>query len=292
MVRRRSRRASSGRQAEPIVSSIGVPALRGHKRRNGAAPLVMITAYDEPTARYADAAGVDILLVGDSLANVVLGHEDTLHVTVADMAHHVRAVAAASPRAPLGAAMPWLSSHVGAEAAVANAGELIRAGAQSVKLEGGAIRREVVRALIDAEIPVMGHLGLTPQSVLAFGGYKVQAKTRDAVKLLVEDALVLQNAGVYSIVIEGVPRAVGTELTAALDVPTIGIGAGPDTDGQVLVLHDILGLTRRRAPKFVRPYADLGAAMTDAVSRYAADVRDGTFPSVAESYDNPEELLD
>jgi 3-methyl-2-oxobutanoate hydroxymethyltransferase len=138
----------------------------------------------------------------------------------------------------------------------------------------------------------MGHLGLTPQSVLAFGGYKVQAKTRDAAKLLLEDALILQSEGVYALVIEGVPRAVGTQLTEALDIPTIGIGAGPDTDGQVLVIHDLLGLTKRQHPKFVRQYADLGAAMTEAVSKYAQDVRSGTFPSDAESYDNPSELLD
>jgi 3-methyl-2-oxobutanoate hydroxymethyltransferase len=252
----------------------------------------MITAYDEPLARYADAAGVDILLVGDSLANVVLGHDDTLHVSVEEMAHHVRAVAAASPRAHVVADMPWLSYHVGRDAAVASAGELIRAGAQSVKLEGGVVRREVVRALIDAEIPVMGHLGLTPQSVLAFGGYKVQGKTRDAVKLLVEDALVLQHEGMYAIVVEGVPPLVGAQLTEALDIPTIGIGAGPDTDGQVLVIHDLLGLTKRTPARFVRRYADLGSAITEAVSRYAADVRQGSFPSAAESYDNPDELLD
>ena len=269
-----------------------VPSLRAHKRRLGAAPIVMVTAYDEPTARYADAAGVDVLLVGDSLANVVLGHEDTLHVTTAEMAHHVRAVAAASPKAHIVADMPWLSYHVGTDAAVANAGELIRAGAQSVKLEGGAIRREVVRALLDAEFPVMGHLGLTPQSVLAFGGYKVQAKTRDAAKLLLEDALILQSEGIYCLVVEGVPRMVGTQLTEALDIPTIGIGAGPDTDGQVLVIHDLVGMTKRPPPKFVRRYADLGAAMTDAVARYAQDVRDGSFPGDDESYENPAELLD
>jgi len=274
------------------MSATSAPALRARKRRHGSAPLVMITAYDEPTARYADAAGVDIILVGDSLANVVLGHDDTLHVTVAEMAHHVRAVAAADPRAHLVADMPWLSYHVGVEAAVANAGELIRAGAQSVKLEGGAVRREVVRALMDAEIPVMGHLGLTPQSVLAFGGYKVQGKTRDAVKLLIEDALVLQSEGAYAIVVEGVPPVVGAQLTEALDVPTIGIGAGPDTDGQVLVIHDILGLTKREPARFVRRYADVGAVITDAVARYARDVRDGAFPSEAESYENPEELRD
>ena len=274
------------------MSATSAPALRARKRRHGSAPLGMITAYDEPTARYADAAGVDIILVGDSLANVVLGHDDTLHVTVAEMAHHVRAVAAANPRAHLVADMPWLSYHVGVEVAVANAGELIRAGAQSVKLEGGAVRREVVRALMDAEIPVMGHLGLTPQSVLAFGGYKVQGKTRDAVKLLIEDALVLQSEGAYAIVVEGVPPVVGAQLTEALDVPTIGIGAGPDTDGQVLVIHDILGLTKREPARFVRRYADVGAVITDAVARYARDVRDGAFPSEAESYENPEELRD
>jgi 3-methyl-2-oxobutanoate hydroxymethyltransferase len=252
----------------------------------------MITAYDEPTARYADAAGVDVILVGDSLANVVLGQGDTLHVSVETMAHHVRAVAAASPRAHVVADMPWLSYHVGVDAAVANAGVLVRAGAQSVKLEGGAIRREVVRALVDAEIPVMGHLGLTPQSVLAFGGYKVQGKTRDAVKLLLEDALVLQSEGVYAVVVEGVPRLVGTQLTDALEIPTIGIGAGPDTDGQVLVFHDLVGLTARPPAKFVRQYADLGSAITDAVSRYAHDVRTGSFPALAETYDNPDELLD
>lgn len=266
--------------------------VRARKRRDGSAPLVMVTAYDEPMARYADRAGVDILLVGDSLANVVLGHRDTLHVTVVEMAHHVRAVAAASPAAHVVADLPWLSYHVGTAAAVLNAGELIRAGAQSVKLEGGAVRRDVVRALIDAEIPVMGHLGLTPQSVLAFGGYKVQAKTRDAVKGLLEDALVLQSEGVYSLVVEGVPRLVGAQLTRALDIPTIGIGAGPDTDGQVLVIHDLLGLTKHAPAKFVRQYADVGAVITDAVSRYAHDVRAATFPGDAESYDNPVELLD
>ena len=266
--------------------------LRARKRRDGATPIVMVTAYDEPTARYADAAGVDALLVGDSLANVVLGHDDTLHVSTEDMAHHVRAVAAARPAAHVVADMPWLSYHVGVDAAVTHAGELIRAGAQSVKLEGGAVRRDVVRALISAEIPVMGHLGLTPQSVLAMGGYKVQGKTRDAAKLLLEDALVLQSEGVFCLVVEGVPQLVGTQLTRALDIPTIGIGAGPDTDGQVLVIHDLLGLTKRPPAKFVRRYADLGTAMTDAVARYAADVRNGSFPDDTESYETPEELRD
>ncbi len=274
------------------MTRVSAASLRGRKRRLGADPIVMITAYDEPMARYADAADVDVLLVGDSLANVVLGHEDTLHVSVEEMAHHVRAVAAAQPRAHVVADMPWLSYHAGVDAAVMNAGVLIRAGAQSVKLEGGAIRREVVRALVAAEIPVMGHLGLTPQSVLAFGGYKVQGKTRDAAKMLLEDALVLQSEGIYALVVEGVPPLVGSQLTTALDIPTIGIGAGADTDGQVLVIHDLLGLTKRAPAKFVRRYADLGATITDAVARYAHDVRTGGFPDANEAYDNPDELLD
>ncbi len=186
--------------------------------------------------------------------------------------------------------MPWLSYHLGWANAVANAAVLVRAGAQSVKLEGGHERREVVRALLDAEIPVMGHLGLTPQSVLAFGGFKVQAKSRAAAKVLIEDALLLQDEGVYAIVIEGVPRQVGTDVTGALEIPTIGIGAGPDTDGQVLVFHDLLGMTSRKPARFVRQYAQIGEAVTEAIGRYAADVRAGTFPSEAESYPNPEDL--
>ena len=252
----------------------------------------MVTAYDEPGARLADAAGVDLLLVGDSVANVVLGQPDTLRVSVEEMAHHVRAVAAARPAAHIVADLPWLSYHVGEADAVRNAATLIRAGAHSVKLEGGRRREAVVRAIIDAEIPVMGHLGLTPQSVLAFGGFKVQAKTRAAAAALVEEALVLQAAGVYAVVVEGVPPVVGTAVTEALDVPTIGIGAGPDTDGQVLVFHDLLGLSGRTPAKFVRQYADLGRAVTEAIERYAADVRSGGFPDESEVYATPPELQD
>ena len=251
----------------------------------------MVTAYDEPGARYVDAAGVDIILVGDSLANVVLGHNDTMHVSVDDMCHHVRAVAAAKPQAHVVADLPWLSYHVDIADSVRNAAALIRAGAQSVKLEGGRVRREVVRALIDAEIPVMGHLGLTPQSVLAFGGFKVQAKTREAAEWLIKDAAVLQDEGVYAVVIEGVPSIVGTRVTEALEIPTIGIGAGPDTDGQVLVFHDLLGMTSRKPAKFDRQYADLGSLITGAIGRFAEDVRSGAFPSGEESYENPEGLL-
>jgi 3-methyl-2-oxobutanoate hydroxymethyltransferase len=272
--------------------SLSAPAIRQRKRRSGAEALVMVTAYDEPTARLADAAGVDVILVGDSLANVVLGQPDTLHVTVEQMAHHVAAVAAAGPRAHVVGDLPWLSYHLSREDTVRNAGTLVRAGAASVKLEGGASRLESVRAILDAEIPVMGHIGLTPQSLLAMGGFKVQGKTREAAKLLIEDAQALEAAGVYAIVVEAVPPEVGQWVTEALEVPTIGIGAGPATDGQVLVLHDMLGLSARTPPKFVRSYANLGPLVTDAVARYVADVRAGGFPGPAEVYDSPEELRD
>lgn len=270
--------------------SLSAPSIRARKRRHGSEPIVMVTAYDEPSARYCDAAGVEILLVGDSLANVVMGDEDTLHVTMQDMLHHVRAVAAAKPKAHIVADMPWMSYHVDVASSVRNAAALVRAGAHSVKLEGGRVRRDVVRAILDAEIPVMGHLGLTPQSVLALGGFKVQAKTREAAEWLTKDATLLQDEGVYAIVIEGVPNLVGTRITEALEIPTIGIGAGPDTDGQVLVFHDLLGMTKRSPAKFVRRYADLGALITEAVGRYAFDVRHGLFPDLSESYDNPDEL--
>jgi 3-methyl-2-oxobutanoate hydroxymethyltransferase len=271
---------------------LGAPVIRARKRRHGDAPLVMVTAYDEPGARYVAAAGVDLILVGDSLANVVLGQENTLHVTIDEMCHHVRAVAAAKPNAHIVADMPWLSYHVDLGDSVRNAAALVRSGANSVKLEGGRVRREVVRALLDAEIPVMGHLGLTPQSVMMFGGFKVQAKTHEAAKLLIEDAHLLQELGVFALVIEGVPSVVGKSVTEALDIPTIGIGAGPDTDGQVLVFHDLLGLSNRAPPKFVRQYADLGSQITEAIGRFAQDVRSGGFPSESEGYANPEGLFD
>ncbi len=272
--------------------TLTAPQIRRRKVRDGAAPLVMVTAYDEPGARYVDAAGVDLILVGDSLANVVLGHEDTLHVTVEQIAHHVAAVSAAKPKAHIVADLPWLSYHVSVGDTVRNAAQLVRAGAQSVKLEGGRVRLEMVRALLDAEIPVMGHLGLTPQSVLAMGGFKVQAKTREAAKLLLEDAHALEDEGVFAIVLEGVPAEVGRQVTQAVSVPTIGIGAGADTDGQVLVFHDLLGLTSRTPAKFVRRYAELGTAITEAIAQFRDDVRSGAFPSPDETYPTPTELLE
>ena len=271
-----------------------VPALRVHKRASGAEPLVMVTAYDAPGARMVADGGADLLLVGDSLAMVVLGYDDTLQVTVDDMAHHTAAVARGLARwTPAGPEarrplivgdLPWLSYHLGPEDAVRNAATLVRAGAQAVKLEGGAKRVAVIEAIVDAEIPVMGHLGLTPQSVHAMGGFKVQAKQTEAALALVQDAKRLEAAGCFAIVLEGVPDVVAEMVTGALGIPTIGIGAGPGCDGQVLVFHDLLGLEDRMAPKFVRRYGSLRADGVDALSNYAADVRSGTFPSEAETY--------
>jgi 3-methyl-2-oxobutanoate hydroxymethyltransferase len=245
----------------------------------------MVTAYDAPTARLADAADVDLLLVGDSLAMVVLGYDDTLSVTVDDMVHHTAAVARTAPRALVVADLPWMSYHVSAEDTVRNAARLIRAGATAVKLEGGAKRVPVVRALVDAEIPVMGHLGLTPQSVHALGGFKVQGRRPEAADALVEDALALVEAGVFGVVLEAVPAALARRVTEAVPVPTIGIGAGPACDGQVLVLHDLLGLEDRVLPRFVRRYASLRADGTAAVAAFAADVRAGAFPGAEETYE-------
>ncbi len=271
-----------------------VPNLRDRKRRNGGVPIVMVTAYDEPGARIVSEAGADIILVGDSVANNVLGYEDTLHVDIEVMAHHTAAVARAKPRSLILGDMPWMSYHVSAEEAVRNAAKLVRAGAQAVKLEGGRARLGVVEAIIRAEIPVMGHLGLTPQSVLAMGGFRVQGKSVDAAAALLDAAKALEAAGCFGFVLEGVPDVVGAAATEALDVPTIGIGAGPACDGQVLVFHDLLGLgpADRKPPKFVRQYADLGRLATAAIASFADDVRDGSFPGEAETYHGPEGLGD
>lgn len=261
-----------------------VPSVQGRKVRRGDVPLVMVTAYDAPGARMADEAGIDLILVGDSVAMVVLGYDDTLQVTVDDMVHHTAAVARARPSSLIVADMPWLSYHVSVEDTVRNAAALIRAGAQCVKLEGGRKRLPMIEALVDAEIPVMGHIGLTPQSVNAMGGFKVQGRRHEAALALVDDAKALEHSGCFSLVVEGVPTEVGAMITDAVDIPTIGIGAGPGCDGQVLVLHDVLGLEDRILPKFVRRYADLGSDGVRALSAYADDVRTGAFPSVEESY--------
>lgn len=260
------------------------PALARHKVAAGGEPLVMVTAYDAPSARVADAAGVDLILVGDSLAMVVLGYDDTLQVTVADMAHHTAAVARAKPTPFIVGDLPWMSYHTTIERAVDNAATLIRAGAQSVKLEGGRKRVPVIAAIADAEIPVMGHIGLTPQSTLAMGGFRVQGKDVEAARVLIDDARAIADAGVFAIVLEGIPAPLAAKITEAVPVPTIGIGAGLPCDGQVLVYHDVLGLEDRIRPKFVRRYADLGQAAVEAVRAFAGDVRSGAFPSEAETY--------
>jgi 3-methyl-2-oxobutanoate hydroxymethyltransferase len=269
---------------------VTVPTLRARKRRNGAEPIVMVTAYDEPGARFVDAAGVDILLVGDSVANTVLGYTDTLHVTIDDMCRHVAAVARANPACLILGDLPWMSYHVNSDETVRNAAALIRAGAQAVKLEGGRARLRAVEAIISAEIPVMGHLGLTPQSVLAMGGFRVQGRSVAAAEALLGAAKSLSEAGCFAFVIEGVPDVVGAAVTDALDVPTIGIGAGPHCDGQVLVFHDILGLGSSPPAKFVRQYAELGRLATEAISAFADDVRSGRYPGEAESYHGSAEL--
>jgi 3-methyl-2-oxobutanoate hydroxymethyltransferase len=278
-----SRVALDGKES-PMATSTTVPAVRARKVRAGSEPLVMLTAYDAPGARMADEAGVDIILVGDSVAMVVLGYDDTLQVTVADIAHHTAAVARAKPSALIVADLPWLSYHVSVEDTVRNAATLVWAGASSVKLEGGRKRVPMIDALIDAEIPVMGHIGLTPQSVHAMGGFRVQGRDTSAALALVDDAKALAHAGCFALVVEGVPDQVGAMITDAVDIPVIGIGAGPGCDGQVLVYHDVLGIEDRVLPKFVRRYADVKAVSVDALRHYAADVRTGAFPSAAESY--------
>jgi len=272
--------------------AVTVPSIRRRKRRDGATPIVMVTAYDEPGARIVSDAGADIILVGDSVANTVLGYEDTLHVDIDVMAHHTAAVARARPRSLVLGDMPWMSYHLSPDDAVRNAATLVRAGAQAVKLEGGRARLPVIEAIVRAEIPVMGHLGLTPQSVLAMGGFRVQGKSADAATALLDAAKALSAAGCFAFVIEGVPDVVGAAVTEAVDVPTIGIGAGPACDGQVLVFHDLLGLGSRTPPKFVRQYADVGRIATEAVAAFAEDVRSGRFPSDAESYHAPAGLGD
>ncbi len=248
--------------------------------------LVMVTAYDYRQARLVDAAGVDIVLVGDSLAMVVLGHADTLSVTLEEMLHHVKAVRRGVERALLVADMPYGSFHLGAADTVANAVRFLKeGGAQAVKIEGA--RPELVEALVRAEIPVMAHLGLTPQSVHRLGGFKVQGRGEGARRELLEQAVALEEAGAFSLVLECVPSELAAEVSARLAIPTIGIGAGPGCDGQVLVYHDLLGLEDRLAPRFVRRYAELGGVVREAVARFAEDVRAGRFPSAEESFDDP-----
>ena len=276
----------------PSPKRLTVPAIRAMK---GAKRIGMITAYDYPSAKVADAAGADIILVGDSLGMVVLGYPDTLSVTVDDMLHHTRAVVRGAQTTSLIVGdMPYLSYHISLEESVRNAGRFIQAGAHAVKVEGGKESRiRTVEAIRDAEIPVMGHIGLTPQSVNALGGFRLQGKNADDARRLMDEAVALAQAGCFSIVLECVPSELAALITQRISVPTIGIGAGPHCDGQVLVFHDLLGLYDGHTAKFVRQYAHLAQDMQAAIEHYLGDVREGRFPDEkAESFhmSNDEEL--
>ncbi|HEV2112513.1 MAG TPA: 3-methyl-2-oxobutanoate hydroxymethyltransferase [Terriglobales bacterium] len=252
--------------------------------------ITCLTAYDYASARLVDEAGIDMVLVGDSLAMVMLGHENTMAVTVEEMLHHTRAARRGVKRALLIADMPYGSYHLSAEEALRNAARFVKeAGAEAVKIEGGAKRADLIMRLRDAELPVMGHIGLTPQSLHAMGGYKVQGKSLGAVEELMRDATALQRAGVFSIVLEGVPREVAAMITAEVRVPTIGIGAGPECDGQVLVLHDMLNLSFAQPAKFVRQYGDAAGVIRGAVEHFKRDVEQGAYPGDEESYHLPAE---
>src|SRR5277367_1164325 len=247
--------------------------------------ITCLTAYDYPTARLLDEAGVDVLLVGDSLGMVMLGYDSTLPVSIEEMLHHTRAVRRGTRRALVVADMPYGSYHSDIAESVRNAMRFVKdAGAEAVKVEGGERRLELIVRLTEAEIPVMGHVGLTPQSVNALGGYRLQGKTVDAAEMLIRDARAVEAAGAFAVVLEAVPRELAAQITRELRIPTIGIGAGPDCDGQVLVIHDMLGLTFGHTPKFTRQYANIGEIISRAVKEYCDDVRQGSFPSDAESY--------
>jgi 3-methyl-2-oxobutanoate hydroxymethyltransferase len=270
---------------------VSAPSLKASKQRSER--LVCLTAYDFPSARIVDEAGIDIILVGDSLGNVVLGYGNTVPVTLDEILIHLKAVRRAVHRALLVADMPYGSFHTGADDAVRNALRLIKeGGAEAVKLEGGHKRVQLVKRLVDEEIAVMGHIGLTPQSINKLGAYRVQGKTAAAARQLLDDARALEDAGAFAIVLEVVPREIATLITQSISIPTIGIGAGAGCDIQVLVLHDMLGLSFGKLARFVRPYANLHEVMTEAVTRYADDVRNGTYPSEDESYALPAEAAE
>ena len=270
---------------------VNAPSLKTSKQRGER--LVCLTAYDFPTARIVDEAGIDIILVGDSLGNVVLGYGNTVPVTLDEILMHLKAVRRAVQRALLVADMPYGSFHTGADDAVRNALRLVKeGGAEAVKLEGGHKRVQLVKRLVDEEIAVMGHIGLTPQSINKLGAYRVQGKTAAAARQLLDDARALEDAGAFAIVLEVVPREIASLITESISIPTIGIGAGAGCDIQVLVLHDMLGLSFGKLARFVRPYANIHQVMTEAVTRYADDVRNGTYPSEAESYALPAEAAE
>jgi len=270
---------------------VSAPSLRSSKQRGER--LVCLTAYDYPTARIVDEAGIDIILVGDSLGNAVLGYGNTVPVTLDEILIHLKAVRRAVQRALLVADMPYGTFHTGDDDTVRNALRLVKeGGAEAIKLEGGHKRVHLVKRLVDEEISVMGHIGLTPQSINQLGAYRVQGKTATAAQQLIDDAKAMEDAGAFAVVLEVVPREIAQIITESVSIPTIGIGAGVHCDIQVLVIHDMLGLSFSKQARFVRPYANLREVMTDAVTRYADDVRNGTYPSEAESYALPAETAE
>jgi 3-methyl-2-oxobutanoate hydroxymethyltransferase len=270
---------------------VSAPSLKSSKQRGER--LVCLTAYDYPTARLLDEAGIDVILVGDSLGNVVLGYGNTVPVTLDEILIHLKAVRRAVQRALLVADMPYGSFHTGEDEAVKNALRLVKeGGAEAIKLEGGHKRVPLVKRLVDEEISVMGHIGLTPQSINQLGAYRVQGKTPRGAQQLIDDAKAMEDAGAFALVLEVVPREIAKLITESISIPTIGIGAGSHCDIQVLVLHDMLGLSFGKQARFVRPYANLREVITDAVTRYADDVRNGTYPSDAESYALPAETAE
>src|SRR5450755_3772943 len=278
----------TGRSDDGSRPKVSTATLREQKLRHQ--PITCLTAYDYSSARLVDEAGIDMVLVGDSLAQTMLGYENTLSITIDEMLHHVKAVRRGVKSALLIADMPYGTYQVDPKSAVTNAMRFVKeGGAEVVKIEGGEKRADLIRQLIDAEIPVAGHIGLTPQSVNVMGGYKVQGKSLSGVEHLMRDAVALDRAGVAFIVLEGIPREVAAMITAEVDTPTIGIGAGPDCDGQVLVFHDILNLSFGHPAKFVRRYANVGAAITGAVQAFRADVAARQYPSNEESYHLPKE---
>lgn len=255
--------------------------------------ITMLTAYDYSTAKLMDEAGINSILIGDSLGNVVLGYEDTLSVTMEDMIHHTKAVARGAKNALIVADMPFMSYQTSVYDAVVNAGRLVKEGrAQAVKLEGGATVCEQIRAIVNASIPVVAHLGLTPQSINAFGGFKVQGRTEEAARRIIDDAKAIEEAGAFAVVLEGIPAKLAQIITDTLSIPTIGIGAGKGCDGQVLVYQDMLGMFSDFTPKFVKKYANVGEVMTQAFKEYITEVKSGAFPKEEHSYKIDDNIIE
>ncbi|MDD3023065.1 MAG: 3-methyl-2-oxobutanoate hydroxymethyltransferase [Syntrophomonadaceae bacterium] len=273
------------------MARISTATIREKKLKNE--KITMLTAYDYSLAAMVDEAGIDMILVGDSLGNVVLGYENTLSVTMNDMIHHSRAVARAARNAMVVGDMPFLSYHVSVKEAVRNAGRFIQeGGCQAVKLEGGAERVNTIKAILDAQIPVVGHIGLTPQSVNQFGGFKIQGKDLESAKKLVNDAKALESSGAFCVVLEGVPTVLAKKVTEEISIPTIGIGAGQYCDGQVLVINDMLGMFKGHIPKFVKKFTNLEPLIMEALKGYKSEVEAGTFPAEEHGYTMKEEVLE